>query len=186
MNNYTLNFQNVLSDNFKTLHEYFKPTQDNDPDVIITERTPLLSDIESLPITPDGKYISFRDPSQSSSRPQPQSQSQQLPKVLTHQLYLDIRRREPELNNDNGNNENKTFLDFTDNTYNQHFKSYFNRSWICTKSSFYFFIQSIFPNAYQHVAPDLIINLSEDILDEYSTIINNKAMSTFNEDVVRR
>lgn len=88
------------------------------------------------------------------------------PKVLTNQLYLDIRQKElPETSH----------LSFTNNTYTEHFKSYMSRSWICTKSSFYFFIQAFYPDVFQHYASDNIIILSEEILDEYSNAINLKA-----------
>lgn len=50
-----------------------------------------------------------------------------------------------------------------------------SRSWVCTKSSFYFFIQAFYPDIFQHYASDNIIILSEEILDEYSNYINIQA-----------
>lgn len=89
-----------------------------------------------------------------------------LPQRLTHQLYLDVRRK---------NDTPVKYLDFIQKTYYQHFKDSFSRSLICTKAAFYFFIQSFFPNAFQHHACDLIINLSDTILDEYALIFETQA-----------
>lgn len=89
-----------------------------------------------------------------------------LPLILTHQLYLDVRRK---------NDTPVSYLDFIGKTYYQHFKDSFSRSWVCTKSSFYFVIQAFFPNLFQHRAQDLIINLSDTILDEYSSSFEAQA-----------
>jgi hypothetical protein len=95
------------------------------------------------------------------------NEKKQFPKILTNQLYLDIRQKEL---------PKTSYLSFTNNTYKTHFKSHMTRSWICTKSSFYFFIQAFYPDIFQHYASDNIIILSEEILDEYSKSINKKAV----------
>ena len=88
------------------------------------------------------------------------------PKVLTNQLYLDIRQKK---------SQPTSYLSFINKPYKEHFKNNISRSWISTKSSFYFFIQAFYPDIFQHYASDNIIILSEDILDEYSNSINFKA-----------
>jgi hypothetical protein len=92
----------------------------------------------------------------------------QLPQRLTHKLYLDIRQTDTRTEN---------YLEFIQKTYYQHFKDSLARSWICTKSSFYFFFQSFFPNLFQHCGSDLLIHLSETILDEYALIFEEQARS---------
>jgi hypothetical protein len=94
-----------------------------------------------------------------------------LPQTLTHQLYLDIRRKDKETTGHHYFN----YLSFTNKSYVQHFKTTLYRSWVCTKSSFFFFIQSFYPDAFQHYGTDLVVELGENILDEYSTAINNRA-----------
>lgn len=114
-------------------------------------------------------------PTSSESEPllpslQQQRQSRQqpvrLPQVLTHQLYLDVRRNPRPLN---------SYLIFIQKTYYNHLKDSLFRSWTCTKASFYFFIQAFYPNGFQHYAPDLVIDLSEKILDEYSGAFDKHA-----------
>jgi len=92
----------------------------------------------------------------------------QLPQRLTHKLYLDIRQTDSRTEN---------YLEFIQKTYYQHFKDSLARSWICTKSSFYFFFQAFFPNLFQHCGSDLLIHLSETILDEYALIFEEQARS---------
>jgi hypothetical protein len=127
-----------------------------------------------LPATPsDLDYLPIQPKQQPKLQAQPKPQpSQKLPQVLTHQLYLDVRRRDQEQNS-----RCFDYLNFTDKTYFEHFSSSMSRSWICTKSSFYFFIQSFYPDVFQHRGNDMIVELSEDILDEYATAINNKVDS---------
>lgn len=98
------------------------------------------------------------------------SQHTSLPRVLTHQLYLDVRRKNIEKQTSFFN-----YLNFTNKTYYTHWKSLLYNSWLCTKASFYFFVQAWHPDIFQHYAPDIIIKLSENILDEYSNSINNRA-----------
>lgn len=90
--------------------------------------------------------------------------------ILTHRLYLDIREKEIK-----ESPSFFTYLNFNNKSYFTNLQDSLIRSWSCCKSSFYFFIQSFYPDAFQHYAPDIIIELSEVILDEYSTLINNKA-----------
>jgi hypothetical protein len=99
---------------------------------------------------------------------QQQSRQQQvrLPQVLTHQLYLDVRRSPQPLN---------SYLSFIQKTYYNHFKDSLFRSWTCTAAAFYFFIQAFYPNGFKHYAQDLIIDLSETILDEYSVAFEKHA-----------
>jgi hypothetical protein len=156
--------QHTLQD---TLQNTLSKIQENIQDTFQTRDT----DDESTPLLP---------PPPSSSQEQIQShikkiqsnnktktlKKENFPKVLTNQLYLDIRQKElPET----------SYLSFTNNTYTEHFQSSLSRSWVCTKSSFYFFIQAFYPNVFQHYASDNIIILSEEILDEYSNAINLKA-----------
>ena len=156
--------QHTLQD---TLQNTLSKIQENIQDTFQTRD----EDDESTPLLP---------PPPSSSQEQIQShikkiqnnnkiktlKKENFPKVLTNQLYLDIRQKElPET----------SYLSFTNNTYKEHFKSSMSRSWICTKSSFYFFIQAFYPDVFQHYASDNIIILSEEILDEYSNAINLKA-----------
>lgn len=102
------------------------------------------------------------------------SQNQQCftPCILTHQSYLNIRQQEI-----NNKPSYFNYLNFTKKTYFQHFKSNMYNSWLCLKSTLYFFIQAWYPDVFQHYAPDIIINLGENILDEYSKTINNQANS---------
>lgn len=94
------------------------------------------------------------------------------PCILTHQSYLNIRQQEI-------NNKPSFFnyLNFTKKTYFQHFKTNMYNSWLCLKSTLYFFIQAWYPDVFQHYAPDIIIDLGENILDEYSKSINHQANS---------
>lgn len=149
MNDFLQNIQSILQFKNATQNE----TQDSE------EITPFL---RSPQIDP---YI------YTSQIPQiPQIPSQIPSQVLTHRLYLDIREKEIK--------ESPSFfnyLNFNNKSYFTNFKDSLIRSWACCKSSFYFFIQAFYPDAFQHYAPDIIIELSETILDEYSTLINNKA-----------
>jgi hypothetical protein len=94
--------------------------------------------------------------------PIPPTMTPKLPMVLTHKLYLDIRQK----------NISEPFNEFTGR---QHFLKGMQRSFICLKSAFFFFFQAIFPNIFKHYAPDLIIKLSEDILDSYHAAFQAQA-----------
>lgn len=137
-----------MNDFFKNIQSIFI-TQDSE------EITPLLRSPQIEPYI----YTSYI--------PQiPQIPSQ----VLTHRLYLDIREKEIKVSPSFFN-----YLNFNNKSYFTNLQDSLIRSWSCCKSSFYFFIQAFYPDAFQHYAPDIIIELSEIILDEYSTLINNKA-----------
>jgi hypothetical protein len=111
------------------------------------------------------RFIHF-DSTQEPLLPTDTSSSTQLPQRLTHKLYLDIRQNDT---------PTKNYLEFIQKTYYQHLKDSLNRSWICTKASFYFFFQAFFPNSFQHYGPDVVIYLSETILDEYALIFEAQA-----------
>lgn len=117
-------------------------------------------------------FIYFEDPEGESLLPTHRIQAAThqphptLPLILTHQLYLDVRRK---------NDIQDNYLDFIQKTYYEHFKDSIVKSWICTKSSFYFFIGAFFPNLFPHYAPDLIVKLSDIILDEYSKSFETRA-----------
>ena len=87
--------------------------------------------------------------------------------ILTHQVYLNLREKEKQKYPSFFN-----YLNFNKKTYTTNLKDSLSRCWTCAKCSFYFFVQGFYPDLFQHYAPDLLIKLSENILDEYANCIS--------------
>lgn len=162
--------QNVLTkiqENLQEIQNTFNSTNDTQDTFNSTNNTQLEFFDEFTPLLPPPPSSS-QDQIQNHIQNQIQNQyvnpKTNFPKVLTNQLYLDIRQKD--------DLHNTSYLSFTNKTYTEHFKSHLSKSWKCTKSSFYFFIQAFYPDIFQHYASDNIIILSEEILDEYSNSIN--------------
>ena len=67
--------------------------------------------------------------------------------ILTHNRYLNLRKQEKR--------ESPSFfnyLNFNKKSYTKNFKDSFLRSWICTKCSFYFFVQAFYPDLFIYQA----------------------------------
>jgi len=148
-----MNFSDIQENIKNMLPVFYKKVNTEDGELLLPA-TP--SEIEYIRTPNPHVFISFDHLPQHN-----------LPQTLTHQLYLDIRRREETTGCFN-------YLNFTNKTYLQHFSTSLHRSWVCFKSSFYFFIQGFYPDAFQHYGTDLVVKLSENILDEYSAAINDR------------
>jgi hypothetical protein len=91
-------------------------------------------------------------------------------RVLTAKNYL---KRERESDMDWG--KNIKYLEFVNQTYISHMKERMLYFWKASAAAFYLFLNAFFPSNFTYYGTDIIILLSEDILDKYFDALNRQA-----------
>lgn len=88
---------------------------------------------------------------------------------LTHPML------DPLENNIQVKQQKKSFfihLNFMNQSYFEHWKQSIRYCYMATKSSWCFFIHAFYPDWFQHTGSDIIIEMTDEILEKYTDSIN--------------